>query len=99
MTPNAAPTDPEARGSPPPLSRVPTGVQGLDAVLGGGLLAGDAYLVVGAPGTGKTTLGNQLAFAHAAAGQNVVFATVLTETHDRMLAHLRGFAFFDPALV
>ena len=68
MDPNAAPTEPEPRGAPPPLSRVPTGVPGLDAVLGGGFLAGDAYLVVGQPGTGKTTLGNQLAFAHAAAG-------------------------------
>ena len=83
----------------PGLARVPTGVPGLDAVLGGGLLAGDAYLVVGAPGTGKTTLGNQLAFAHAAAGGAALVATLLTETHDRMLAHLRGFRFLDPEQV
>jgi circadian clock protein KaiC len=82
----------------PALSRLATGVPGLDAVLGGGLLAGDAYLIVGAPGTGKTTLGNQLAYAHAAAGGSALVATLLTETHDRMLGHLRGFAFFDPAL-
>ena len=49
--------------------------------------------MVGAPGTGKTTLGNQLAFAHAAAGGTVVVATLLTETHDRLLAHLAGFGF------
>jgi circadian clock protein KaiC len=79
------------------LSRVRTGLPGLDAVLGGGFLAGDAYLIVGAPGTGKTTLGNHLAFAHAAAGGQALVATLLTETHDRMLGHLQGFEFFDPS--
>lgn len=83
----------------PALPRFPTGVPGLDPVLGGGLLTGDVCLVVGAPGTGKTTLGNQLAFAHAARGGTALVATLLTETHDRMLAHLRGFRFADPALV
>ena len=89
----------ESSLSLPELARLPTRVPGLDAVLGGGLLVGDAYLVAGSPGTGKTTLGNQLAFAHAAAGGTAVVATLGTETHDRMLAHLRGFRFADPALV
>ena len=83
----------------PQLPRFPTGVSGLDTVLGGGLLTGDSYLVTGAPGTGKTTLGNQLAFAHAAGGGSAIIATLLTETHDRMLAHLRGFRFVDPTVI
>ncbi len=83
----------------PALPRVPTRVPGLDAVLGGGLLEGDTYLITGEPGTGKTTLGNQLAFTHAAGGGNVLIATLLTESHDRMLAHLHGFTFVDRALV
>ncbi|MDQ4045467.1 MAG: AAA family ATPase [Chloroflexota bacterium] len=83
----------------PALRRFPTRVPGLDTVLGGGFLAGDTYLITGAPGTGKTTLGNQLAFAHAAAGGTVLFATLLTESHDRMLAHLQDVTFFDRALV
>jgi circadian clock protein KaiC len=65
-------------------------VPGLDAVLGGGLPAGRTCLVAGPPGTGKTTLGNQLAFAHAAAGGTAVFATLLAEPHDMMLANLRA---------
>ena len=81
------------------LQRVPTEVPGLDAVLGGGLLAGDTYLIVGQPGTGKTTLGNQLAFTAAAHGGHVLVATLLTESHDRMLAHLHGFRFVDRTLV
>jgi circadian clock protein KaiC len=89
----------DASAHGPGLRRLPTRVPGLDAVLDGGLMVGDTYLIAGTPGTGKTTLGNQLAFAHAAAGASVLFATLLTESHDRMLAHLEGFHFFDRALV
>jgi circadian clock protein KaiC len=74
-------------------------VPGLDTILGGGLLKGDTYLIVGNAGSGKTTLGNHLAFAHAAAGGTAIIATFLAESHDRMLAHLQGLAFADPALV
>jgi circadian clock protein KaiC len=83
----------------PPLPRVPTGIPGLDQVLGGGLLAGDAYLVTGDPGTGKTTLGTQVAFARAAASDAVLYVTLQTETHDRMLSHLAGFAFVDASVI
>jgi len=39
---------------------VPTGIPGLDELLGGGgLVAGTMALVEGAPGAGKTTLGLQ----------------------------------------
>jgi len=81
-----------------PISRMTTGVTGLDAVLGGGLPTGRTCLIAGPPGTGKTTLGNQLAFAHAAAGGLVVFATLLAEAHDVMLQNIRDFQFFDRTL-
>ena len=41
------------------MDRVKTGVEGLDQLLYGGFLRGDAILVAGAPGTGKTSLGMQ----------------------------------------
>lgn len=44
-------------------SRLPTGVPGLDELLGGGLLPGTLTAVVGATGIGKTQFGVQ--FAHA----------------------------------
>jgi len=41
------------------MDRVRTGIEGLDQLLCGGFLRGDAVLVGGAPGTGKTSLGMQ----------------------------------------
>ena len=77
------------------MERVPTHIPGLDDALEGGLVRGGVYLVGGRPGTGKTTLGNQLAHAHARTGGAVLFATILSESHERMVAHLQSFAFFD----
>ncbi len=79
--------------------RLRTRVKGLDRLLDGGLLSGDAYLVSGGPGTGKTTLGNQLAFQHAAAGESAVIFMLQTEPHEWMLAHLGGFDFVRPELI
>lgn len=47
------------------MSRVSTGVPGLDEMLGGGLLPGTLTVVVGATGIGKTQLGVQFAAAGA----------------------------------
>ncbi len=81
------------------LEQVPTHVAGLDVILRGGLIRGGSYLILGGPGTGKTTLGNQIAFAQARDRHVVVFATVLGESHARMLAHLARFDFFEPEAV
>jgi circadian clock protein KaiC len=43
------------------VDRIPTGVHGLDDILGGGLLTGSTTLVVGMTGSGKTTLALQFA--------------------------------------
>lgn len=53
------------RAAPPPTEppRHSTGVDGLDALLGGGLLPGTLTVIVGATGMGKTQLGLQ--YAHA----------------------------------
>ncbi|EQD72857.1 circadian clock protein, KaiC, partial [mine drainage metagenome] len=53
-----------------PRPKVPTGVAGLDEMLGGGFPAGHVILVSGLPGTGKTCLGLQFLFAGLAQGQN-----------------------------
>jgi circadian clock protein KaiC len=79
--------------------RVHTGVPGLDAVLGGGLLRGGVYIVTGAPGTGKTLLANQVAFAQAREGGRCLYVTLLAESHARMMAYLRPLGFFAPERV
>jgi circadian clock protein KaiC len=79
-----------------PDDRISTGVAGLDTLLGGGLVAGGVYLIMGRPGTGKTTLGNQACFAHVRSGARAVYVTLLAETHTRMLRNLASMAFFRP---
>ena len=81
------------------LQRLPSGISGLDTILDGGFFRGGSYLLTGQAGTGKTILANQLCFHHVAAGGRVVYLTMLAETHDRLLAHLRPLSFFDAAAV
>lgn len=61
--------------APAATGRLSTGVAGLDAMIGGGFLPGDATLVAGSPGTGKTTLGLHFLAAGVAAGEPGVFVT------------------------
>jgi circadian clock protein KaiC len=44
------------------MERVRTGIEGLDQLLCGGFLQGDAILVAGSPGSGKTSLGMQFLY-------------------------------------
>jgi circadian clock protein KaiC len=84
---------------PTTLDRLTTGVPGLDTVLEGGLLRGGVYLLQGPPGSGKTILGNQMCFAHAAGGGRAVYMTLLAESHTRMLAHMRRMHFYRTELI
>lgn len=81
------------------LTRVATGVAGLDTVLGGGLIERGLYIVKGLPGVGKTILANQIAFTRARAGDSVVFFTLLAEPHDRMLDYLGSMSFADRSVL
>lgn len=75
--------------------RLPSGIAGLDTILGGGFFRGGTHLVAGAPGTGKTVLGKQVAFNHVESGGHAVYVTLLGEEHGRMLAYHQSFAFFN----
>ena len=76
-----------------------TGIPGLDTILSGGLLQGGLYLVEGHAGTGKTILGFQCGLTYARRGDRVVVVTLLSESHGRLIDHLRGFDFFDGAVI
>src|SRR5215510_773811 len=64
---------------------VPTGIEGLDDVLGGGLQRRRLYLIEGVPGSGKTTLGMQFLLSAAARGETVLYVT-LSETVEELNA-------------
>jgi circadian clock protein KaiC len=57
-------------------SRVPTGVPGLDRMLGGGLIAGRPYLVTGGTGSGKTLLGLTFLLEGVRHGEEVLLVAV-----------------------
>jgi circadian clock protein KaiC len=86
----------EQRPSP---ERRPTGIEGLDTILDGGLLVSGVYIIQGPPGAGKTILANQTCFNHAAAGGRAIYVTLLAESHSRLFAHLRRMAFFDESAI
>src|SRR5271157_5715920 len=57
-------------------TRVPTGVPGLDRMLGGGLRAGRPYLVTGGTGSGKTLLGLTFLLEGVRRGEEVLLVAV-----------------------
>jgi circadian clock protein KaiC len=77
------------------INRLSTGVPGLDVVLGGGLPEYSFNVIAGAPGSGKTTLAQQIAFASASAERPALYFTVLGESALKMLRYQQQFAFFD----
>ncbi len=68
-----------------PASLVSTGVPGLDAILRGGLPRKRIYLLQGAPGVGKTTVGLQLLLEGLRHGEGGLYVT-LSETEDELRA-------------
>jgi circadian clock protein KaiC len=81
------------------LRCLPTGVLGLDDVLGGGLPEFSFNMLAGGPGAGKTTLAQQILFANATSERPAVYFTVLGEPTVKMLRYQRQFRFFRPELV
>jgi circadian clock protein KaiC len=79
------------------IRKLPTGVRGLDEILGGGLPEFSFNIVAGAPGCGKTTLAHQIIFANATLKKPALYFTVLGEPALKMLRYQQQFSFFDPA--
>lgn len=73
------------RAVPKPFSqpRAPSGISGLDDILGGGFPRDHLYLLEGAPGTGKTTFGLQFLLAGRDRGEVGLYVT-LSETHSEL---------------
>ncbi|CAL9466513.1 Circadian clock protein kinase KaiC [Actinosynnema sp. ALI-1.44] len=76
--------------------RMSTGSPGLDAVLGGGLVTPSIALLAGVPGTGKTVLAQQAAFANGHPDAPVVYLSTLTEPLAKITQFVQGLTFCDP---
>ncbi|MDB6034212.1 MAG: Circadian clock protein KaiC, partial [Verrucomicrobiales bacterium] len=72
-----------ARQASPPekvkIHQLPTGVRGLDEIIGGGLPEFSFNIIAGAPGCGKTTMAHQILFANATPQTPAIYFTVLGE--------------------
>ncbi|MHB8057547.1 MAG: ATPase domain-containing protein [Desulfuromonadaceae bacterium] len=77
------------------ITRLATGVPGLDAILGGGLPEFSFNIIMGPPGSGKTTLAHQIMFSLATREKPALFFTVLGEPPLKMLRYQQQFHFFD----
>jgi len=93
------PTDPEnksAKGSSKvTIRQLPTGVRGLDEILGGGIPEFSFIVIAAPPGSGKTTLAHQIAFANATVERPALYFTVLGEPAIKMLRYQQQYTFFD----
>lgn len=77
------------------MQRLSTGNASLDRILGGGLPRNSINIVMGLPGTGKTILAEQLAFANGSAERPVLYLTTLSEPLAKIVAYLQELSFAD----
>ena len=74
---------------PQQLVRLSTGLPALDSLLGGGIEQGTSTLIIGPPGTGKSTLAAQFASAAAARGQHAALF-IFDESKNTLLSRTAG---------
>ncbi|UVW28112.1 ATPase domain-containing protein [Massilia sp. H6] len=77
------------------LQPLPTGVPGLDTILGGGLPQLSFNIIGGTPGSGKTTFAQQIMFGLAGPDRKALFFTAMGEPPVKMLRYQQQFSFFD----
>jgi circadian clock protein KaiC len=81
------------------INKLPTGVAGLDEIVGGGLPEFSFNIIAGAPGSGKTTLAHQFVFANATPERPALYFTVLGESAIKMLRYQQQYTFFDSSML
>jgi KaiC/GvpD/RAD55 family RecA-like ATPase len=72
------------------IERLPTGIDGLDSLIGGGIPRGSLILLVGEPGTGKTIFGSSFLCRGATRyGENGIYVSFL-ESKKTLISNLSG---------
>jgi circadian clock protein KaiC len=77
------------------VERLTGGDKGLDTILGGGLPANGINLIIGLPGSGKTILSQQFAFAGATKDRPAIYLSTVSEPFEKMLRYGQTLSFFD----
>lgn len=77
------------------IRKLPTGVTGLDKILGGGIPEFSFNVIAGAPGSGKTTLAQQMMFSLTSRECPALYFTVVGEPPLKMLRYQQQYSFFD----
>ena len=77
------------------INKLPSGVRGLDEIMGGGIPEFSFNIIAGTPGCGKTTLAHQIVFANATVQKPALYFTVLGEPALKMLRYQQQYSFFD----
>lgn len=81
------------------IRKLPSGVPGLDEIMGGGLPEFSFNIIAGGPGCGKTTMAHQFIFANATPERPALYFTILGESPIKMLRYQQQYTFFDPAKI
>jgi circadian clock protein KaiC len=71
------------------LKQLSSGLPKLDSLLGGGIEQGTSTMIVGPPGTGKSTIASQFAAAAAARGERAAFF-IFDESRSTLLSRAAG---------
>jgi circadian clock protein KaiC len=82
-----------------PIDRIPTGIPGLDDLIQGGFPSPSVLLLVGEPGTGKTTFAMQSLFHGAKSGETVIYMTGVSEPVFMIKKFMSNFNFYDSRLI
>lgn len=75
------------------MNRLKSGNAELDAILGGGFPANAIHVLMGAPGTGKTILAEQMCFANASPDRAVLYVATFSEPMQKIVGFLQAFSF------
>ncbi len=82
-----------------PISRIPTGIKGLDSLINGGFPAPSVILISGSAGSGKTTFAFQFLMEGAKKGEKGLYISTLSERTEWMLRFMASYDFFEPEYI
>ncbi len=77
------------------ISRIPSGIKGLDSLIEGGFPIPSIILIAGSAGSGKTTFVFQFLMEGARRGEKGLYISTLSESWEWMLRFMSTFEFFE----